>query len=245
MKSDLSWWQICVIAIVVGFSCILLPVLALKDQLQLPSPPSVREVIDIIAVFVSWPVAVVAVAYRFMNKFQATLDAYLRNIGLMKLPGGFEIQSNQRTPFEVTSSESEKNLVLTPEEQSNINLFITELEQSASLTETAKRDLEQQLDGMASIAIEWKFRFLHQFLVFSTRRVLHWFSQVQPQTRDGYFAIWASVILDEEQRSIILELLLHFGLLIDKDGLIQITDHGFSFLQFVGIIPQTPIAKLG
>ena len=233
MKFSYSWWQTSFVIFVAGVSFVVLPELAGKGLLSLPNTPTVREIIDFIAIFISWPAAAVFIAYYFLNKFHSALDTYLRSIGLLKLPGGVEIQTLQKENIESNQPDENQNFVLTPEDQASIKAFISSLVETANLSEGAKSSLEEQFDEMSHIAIQWKFRFLDQFFVFNTRRVLHWFSRVQPQPRDGYLTIWETSIPDVDQRQLILNLLLHFGLLIEKNGLFQITDHGYSFLQFI------------
>lgn len=223
--------------VVAGVSLFVLPILAWNGLL--PKSLSFRDLIDTLKLFVSWPVAVVAVAYGFMGKFHSALDSYLRSIGLMKLPGGVEIQTDQRASNEAKPSESPANLVLTPEQEDQLNKIMSSLE-SANLSVEEKNVLEQKFDDMARIAMHWKFSFLNQFFVQNTRNVLHWFSYVQPQSRANYSTLWQSAIPDEEQRQLILNTLLHFGLLTELDGLIRITEQGYSFLQFIGMIPPTP-----
>lgn len=63
--------------------------------------------------------------------------------------------------------------------------------------------------------------------------------------RESYFTIWQSTIADDEQRSVILNILIFYGFLLEADGLLHITDHGYSFLQFIELIPPTPKVSLG
>lgn len=234
-----NWWSISIILIVFGLFCIVIPIEAWKGNV------SINIIVDIVSIFISWPVAVLVIGLLFILRFQSAIDFYLRNIGLMKLPGGVEIQSQQSTNDTTSNSESQKNLVLTPEQQKNIEDFIVDLEGKQKLSEEERRALSQRLDEMSHIAIEWKFRYLNMFLVLNTKNVLHWFSNNSPQTRESYNTLWHSIINDEEQRSIILDVLIFYGLLLEANGFINITDHGYSFLQFIGLIPPTPKVSVG
>ena len=233
------WWSISIIIVVFGVFCIVIPIAVWKGNVD------TKSVIDIVSIIISWPVAISLIGLLFIFRFQSAIDYYLRNIGSMKLPGGVEIQSQQSTKETDPSQKSQENLVLTPEQQKNIEEFIAELESKEKLTVEEKSLLSQQLDYMSHIAIEWKFRFLDLFFVLNTKRILHWFSDNSPQTRETYSTIWQSAITDNEQRSIILNLLIFYGFLLETNGFLEITDHGYSFLQFIGLIPPTPKVSIG
>ena len=233
------WWSISIIIIVFGLFCIVIPITAWNGKLD------TKSVIEIVSIVVSWPVAICLIGLLFIFRFQSAIDAYLRNIGLMKLPGGFEIQSQQSIKSDSSVKGSADNLVLTPEQQKNIEDFIGDLESKQKLTEEEKGLLSHHLDYVSHIAIEWKFRFLDLFFVYNTKRVLHWFSANSPQTKDSYFTIWQQTISNNEQRTTILNILIQYGFLLKADGLFHITDHGYSFLQFIDLIPPTPKATIG
>lgn len=161
------WWSISIIIIVFGLFCIVVPIAAWRGNID------TKTVIDILSIIISWPVAISLIGLLFIFRFQSAINYYLRNISSMKLPGGVEIQSQQSTKTTTPGSESQKHLVLTPEQQKNIEEFIADLESKQKLTADDKNLLSQQLDDMSYIAIEWKFRFLNLFFVFNTKRILH------------------------------------------------------------------------
>lgn len=234
-----NWWSVSIIIIVFGLFFIVIPIEAWKGNVN------VKTVLDIVSIIFSWPVAISIICLLFILRFQSAIDFYLRNICSMKLPGGVEIQSQQSTSDSTNRPEPKDALVLTPEQQKNIEEFIADLESKKALTEDEKKILSDRLDQMSHIAIEWKFRYLNMFLVYQTKNVLHWYSNNSPQTRDSFNAIWRTTITEEEQRSIILNILTFNGLLIEDGGFLQITDHGYSFLQFIGLIPPTPKVSNG
>lgn len=242
-NTKFTWWQWLAIVAGTGLSLGVLPILAYRGRFDGFTGPTAREIIDAASVVVSWPVAAALIAFRFMARFHAALEAYLRNIGRIKLPGGVELQSAQSpsTP-DAEPRIPPGSLVLSADEQAQVAGFISNLERDRNLSVEQKAAVEQQVEWISGVAIEWKFRFLSHFFVERTRHVLYWFSTASPQTKASYHALWTPVIVEEEQRTIILDLLLHFGLVTEADGVLRIAQHGYSFLQFIGLVPPTPTA---
>lgn len=239
MRKKNNWWGISSGLIVFGIFCIVLPIEAWKGNLE------AKLIFDFAIILISWPVSFLIIALLFIYKFQPSIDIYLRNISHMKLPGGVEINTQKSKPESKIETEHSDHLVLTPEQQETINEIILDLEDQQQLTQEKKELLEKQLDQMSYVAIEWKFSYLNEFFAVSTKRVLNWFSTASPQTRDYYYTFWQPIITDSEQLEIILAVLINYGFLIEEGGVLRITDHGYSFLQFIGLIPPTPTATIG
>lgn len=239
MNSRYLWWQTCAITLAVGAS-VAVPILAARGQLDFQLSPTFAEVVQVASLVVSWPVAVALIALRFMARFGGAIDTYLRGLGRIKLPGGVELQSSQAASSAEASGPVPGSLVLSPEQQEEIRTAIHEVEQQRSLSDEQRAALQQELTQMADIAIQWKFNYLNLFFVPSTKNVLLWFSNALPQSRASYDATWSTVISDQNQRDVILSVLLQYGLLCESNALVRIAPHGYSFLQFVGMIPPTP-----
>ena len=236
-----SWWQIAIVITIAGVMLLLVPILAWRGQFDVFSSPSFKDFVSLLAVLISWPAAVVLIALLFMKKFTGSIDTYLRSIGKIKLPGGVELQSNQGTADDGEGIPPGA-LVLSHEQQQQIAESIRDLEQQRNLSAEERAAIQRDFEQMAGFVIDWKFRFLNLFLVDNSKNVLHWFSANPPQTRASYDALWNAVIPDQNERCAILDALLHMGLLREQDGVVRIDPHGYSFLQFIGVIPQPPAA---
>lgn len=239
MGSRYSWWQICLIAFTLCAASVI-PILALRGQFDLRSSPAFSDWVAVASVVVSWPVAIALISLRFMSKFGAAIDSYLRGLGRIKLPGGVELQSSQSSATPESGDIAPDNLVLSPEDQAQIRAAIQDIEQQRDLSVEQRASLEQDFKQMADIAIQWKFQYLSLFFVPITKNVLLWFSKSAPQTRASYESTWSLPIPDQAQRDTILNVLLHNTMINEIDGVLRATPHGYSFLQFVGLIPPTP-----
>lgn len=239
MAARYSWWQVCLVALTLGVAAAI-PVLALRGQLDFRLSPTFADFVAAASVLVSWPIAVVLIALRFMSQFGAAIDSYLKGLGRIKLPGGVELQSSQSSATPEPGDIAPDNLVLSPADQAQIRAAIQEIEQQRDLSVEQRASLEQDFKQMADLAIQWKFQYLSLFFVPTTKNVLLWFCNSAPQTRASYEATWSPLIPDQSQRETILHVLLHNTMIIEADGILRATPHGYSFLQFIGLIPQTP-----
>lgn len=241
MSSRYSWWQVCLVALAIGASSAV-PVLAARGQLDFRASPTFSDFVQAASVLVSWPVAITLITLRFMARFSGAIDSYLRGLGHIKLPGGVELQSSQAASATEPNDPNPGSLVLSPQQQDEIRNAIQDIEQQRQLSDEQRATVEQEFKQMADLAIQWKFNYLNLFFVPSTKNVLHWFSNTSPQSRATYETTWSSIITDQAQREVILNVLLHYGFVTESDGLIRIAPHGYSFLQFIGMIPPTPPA---
>lgn len=146
---------------------------------------------------------------------------------------------------EIKMAETERQAILDYSSE-----LVTELE--TEKTEQGKRvqDLEEELkkvtnerdeirnlstqiiDSCERSADFWKFEYLSLFLVPNTQRVLKWFRDI-PEFGIGissFHNLWKPFILDENQRNVILEILLYFDLLKVEGGYYKITETGKQFL---------------
>ena len=243
MSSRYAWWQVCAIFLVLGLAVLTIPILAFRGQLLFAPSATFDDFIRIAAVVVSWPVAASIIALRFMGRFSSAIESYLKGLGHVKLPGGIELQSVQApSGSETTSNDPPDALVLSLEQQNQIRTTIQEIEQQRDNSDARRTAIEQEFNLMANTSIQWKFQYLSLLFVPTTKNVLYWFSTAPPQTRASYDTAWTTTIPDPSQREIVLNILLQYSMLKESDGVIRIDPHGYSFLQFIGMIPPAPAA---
>jgi hypothetical protein len=183
---------------------------------------SVSDFIKLLTIIFSLPTAILIITLSFFSRFHDAIESLLKNIGSMKLPGGFEFQRQNPTP---------------PIVKGEIKV-LPEISESKKLP-----DNEKQHSELVNSVRYWKFSYLNQFFVLQTKNVLSWFSRSTPQTRQAYDIIWTPYIPDQNQRNLILSVLLQNGMVSEKDGSIRITEEGLSFLQFIGSITTMPSSQ--
>lgn len=208
-------------------------------------------VIELLKIFVSWPFVILILGLAFGITFRAELAQFIKAVGTIKLPGGAEILTNQTPPPKSETPEKKsppepdpKVLTLNEEQQQIIREHIKSLTKQAT---DAKQEKENILEVATTLLAEkerdaryWWFMYLSFFLVSTTQNVLRWFAaQALPPTKEYYNEVWKTVVQDSKQREIILMVLFHHGLLEIKGHLIQVTQNGRDFINFVGSAVQT------
>ena len=181
---------------------------------------SVSDFIKLLTVIFSLPTVTLIITLYFFTRFHDAIESLLKNISSMKVPGGFEFQRQNQVPPTVVEGE-------------NKELF--KIQENKKLPDNEKR----YSDLLSSVKY-WRFSYLNQFFVQETKNVLLWFSRSTPLTRQSFDIIWTPYILDQNQRNLILSVLLQNNMVSEKDGLIKISEEGLSFLQFIGQIPPMP-----
>ncbi|RIK72865.1 hypothetical protein DCC62_18690 [candidate division KSB1 bacterium] len=241
MKTKFTWahwaqWFSLIAAI--GLFLGVFPILAYRGRLDAFTSITAQGVIDVLKIMASWPVAVALIAFRFMSRFHDALNTYLSNIRLVKLPGGIQLESPQN-PLAAESG-TRDSLTLSAADLDRLKEGISELERAYNLSVDQKDAIKKRLDLISETANQWKFRYFNEFFVERTKFVLYWFSMAPPQSRASFHAHWARLNVDEQQRTIILNLLMQSGFVTEVGGVLRITQHGHSFLQFIGFIPPIP-----
>lgn len=193
------------------------------------------------SLFVSWPVAILIIALVVSSRFQASIDIFLRNISAVSFPGGnIQLQTQVAGSGDAKKGEPRDAIRLTKEQSEEIAKFINELRGDLELASKEKRDLVQEVISALRQSYEWKFAYLNVFYVSNTKNVLLWFSRSSPQTKQLYHQHWQLSIPDMDQRNIMLDVLVQYGML-QSDGInYQITSQGYAFLQYIGLIPPAP-----
>jgi hypothetical protein len=198
----------------------------------------------VLTVLFSWPVAFLIVALIFFSMFRDGVDFFLRNISSanMKFPGGVEIQAQLKAPGVSDSSAEESKVAPAPEQQQQVNELIGEIETKEELSAQARQQIEQSYQQAVNAAWFWKYQYLSLYFVSNTKQVLFWFSQraTPAITRQEFHSAWTSFIPSQEQRDLILDVLIQQEMLAVNGVSLQITGAGYSFLQFIGLIPYAP-----
>ena len=233
MKLKENLGSLAILIIVFGFFCVCLPIVLWKYT------PDLSAYLKVASIVVSWPTAVVFVAILLTMRFHDALDYFLRNCSV-KLPGGTEIQSQQKTANTAKEDQLPPGCaILTREQQQNLDQFIRDIRQQAQLNAADAGLLNQELTKAYDLAINWKFNYLNLFLVQMTKEILFWFSQqTASMSRANYHNVWQMWIPDVTQRDTILNVLLEFGMLQASGDQLSATPHGRGFLAFIGRLPM-------
>ena len=223
-----------VIVLCFGLFCIVLPIVVyIADT-------GSELVSHLLTVFISWPVAAVVIALLVLKRFGASLEAYLRNVAIMKLPGGIELQRQAATGNVASAHGPEGSITLSKDQQEELRQFL-QLGWQEAEEQTAQREaLEERWKEATVDVLKWKFHYLQSIYVPRTKQVLQWFAQSRVDSNDHFHSLWAPFIPDAKERGTILDVLLDYGMLKhDKTG-ITISLEGYTFLQFTGSIPTPP-----
>lgn len=230
------YWEIVLGIIAFGLFCISLPFLIYKGSVN------IDIFVRLASLLISWPVAIIVLALVILSRFRASIDFFLRNIRAVNFPGGnVQVQSQPSGTGDAKEEDPGDAIQLTHEQSEELSKFISELQQNLNLASKEKGDLEKQVIHAYRQAYEWKFAYLNSFYVLNTKNVLSWFSRFSPQTKQSFNQCWQQTIPDNDERNVILDVLVQYGML-QSDGIsYQITTQGYHFLQYIGYIPYTPI----
>ncbi len=106
------------------------------------------------------------------------------------------------------------------------------------------RDLAKQYALQVREAEGWKFQFLSQFLVYSSKNVLNWFAGLgAPATLVDYGQVWRYSIPDQNQRLTIVDVLRTYGLLDFEPLGLRITDEGRRALEYFRTNELVPFSQ--
>ena len=229
------YWEIVLGIIAFGLFCISLPVLIHKGYINIDT------FVRLASLLISWPVAIMVIALVVLSRFRASIDFFLRNIRAVNFPGGnVQVQSQPSGTGDAKEEDPGDTIQLSQEQSEELSKFISELQQNLNLASKEKGDLEQQVIHAYRQAYEWKFAYLNTFYVLNTKNVLSWFSRFSPQTKQFFNQYWQQTIPDNDERNVILDVLVQYGML-QSDGInYQITTQGYHFLQYIGYIPSAP-----
>lgn len=199
-----------------------------------------NHIVEIIKA-VAWPVTVLTLFLIFFSKFRGAFDYFLRNIRTLNFPGGsVETQDASKGSGESPKEDKEGVITLTKEQTGYLETYIKNLQEEHSLVSQQTQNLQAELANAYIYTYAWKFEYLKLFYVPKTKNVLLWLSKNSPQTRDNYNKSWQFLIPSVLERNVIPDVLLQYGM-IESDGInLSITVRGYSFLQYIGLIPYHP-----
>ena len=196
---------------------------------------TVDEFIKITSLFVSWPVAVTIITLVFFLRFRESIDHFLRHLRSVTFPGGSVETQPKPTSSEKVSPELTAGTAFVQ--------WIKELQLREQNVSQTNEQLKEQLTEVSRRSYQWKFDFLNQFLVLTTKKVLHWFAKnldAYSISRDSFHQLWQQQIPDTQQRDIIIGVLLGYNMLLNDEMSLKITREGYIFLQYIGFIPYVP-----
>ena len=193
---------------------------------------------------VAWPVTVLTLFLIFFSKFKDAFDYFLRNIRTLNFPGGsVETQDASKSSGESPKEDKKGVITLTKEQTGYLETYIKNLQEEHSLANQQTQNLQAELANAYIYTYAWKFEYLKLFYVPKTKNVLLWLANNSPQTRESYNKSWQFFIPLSTERNVIIDVLLQYGM-IESDGLnLKIASQGYSFLQYIGLIPYPPNNK--
>lgn len=206
------------------------------------NPSHGQVLVEVLQILVSWPMAIGLLGFSAGVAFRSELSGFLKRLGTIRLPGGTEISSAPLQPEPESESPIQKagnTITLTRDQADAIRGVVQELYDKVQCSE---RELQAVRNAAFSLlekkeleAAYWKFEFLSVFLVPATQLVLRWFAS-HPRgsvTKEYYDGFWKVFITDSNQRDTILSVLLFYGLLMQEDHTLRISDVGMQFLAFL------------
>lgn len=217
--------------------------LFLLGAVVLRSPDHVQVTIELLKVIIAWPPIFLFLALLFMRRYPTEIRSFLSRaikVGPLEAQQLPPVKPSEPEPKELTEGASpsvgeakangEREARSTP---GTVSPGSGQQPQEAQAQEsetlpvprTLLRYLAQDREG-------WKFQFLNQFLVHSTKSVLAWFAERPSATLEEYDRTWRFSIPEPEQRSRVVDALVQYGLLkFGEDGL-EITDEGRRALDY-------------
>lgn len=233
VKDRAAWWQDCLIILALGIAIAILfsgLTLAVRGNFSECAIPSFREIIDLLAVFLSWPLAVLILGMVFMHRFRGPIAEYLQRLEDAELPGGIKLGAKQKAVAAASLPEPEK----VDQVIDQVNVAAAEpADDQASLLHAARAE-----------ATYWRFSFLANFFVPNTKNVLQTFAANGRTTRLQYDSFWVRVIPDQIERQAILNALVSYNMIAEEGESIVVTDNGRAFLEFISrpFMPRPPAA---
>ena len=214
------------------------------------SPSREHTFIEVLRILISWPVAILVIAFAAGAVFRSEISRLLERLGSLQFPGGkaeFQQQAvgPEPTSGQQTKTEPSANLI-TPEQKQDLDKRLEDVQRKAA---DEKKNLSvlylELLARKQAEANHWFFEHLSVFLVPSTQSVLRWFTQPLlgiPLARQSYHQTWSRYISDSTQRETILSVLLQYRLLQEAPlGLLSITPLGQQFLAHMSAkLPKPP-----
>lgn len=193
---------------------------------------------------IAWPAAILTIVLFFFFKFRGAFDFFLRNIRKVHFPGGSVETQNTFTNSGEAPKENREGIITPTKEQTEyLEEYIKKIRDERNIINEEKQDLQKELANVEFYMFAWKFEYLELFYVSHTKRVLLWFANNSPQTKENYYKAWQFLVPLPTERNTIIEVLVRYDML-ERDGVnIRITEQGYSFLQYIGYVPCAPGQK--
>lgn len=178
-------------------------------------------ILEYLRVFVSWPVAVVAIAALFRAAIERLIDRIRSVRGV-----GVDIQAPQ----------------LPERPAQDVNPPPPALPAGLALTPQQHQQLIQVFQAERAAARIWEYRYLNYFLARSSQVVLNWLSSLPQGTTsvDAFEATWLPLVPDANQRRVILQVLQGHHLVQIDGPAISITEKGLEYIQWRGPLTGPP-----
>jgi hypothetical protein len=186
--------------------------------------------LDYIKVVLSWPVAILILGLILFTRFHDAVDSLIRNVKSVKLPGGSKIQTWAAPAVGAGTTPPREGRTITG------SATATGRGTATAKAEVIKAGASSGAEALSD-ELRWKFSYLANFFVPNTKRVLLWFHEKGELDRVDYHAFWSSLIPGLDQATVILGVLLQYGMLKDERGTLRMTDEGSKFLHFIGFSP--------
>ena len=217
----------------IGISVIPLSLLIYKEVIQ------IDDYLEILALIMSWPIITLIITILIFTRFHGSIDFFLRNIREVSITrGNMQVQSKSiKTTDDVSNG---KSTPINKEQKEQIDNLIKDMQKDITTANKERDEIEKLFLQAYEDSVYWEFNYLNIFFVDITKQVLLWFSHSSPQTKKIFDQLWQTLINDESQRNVILEVLVQYNMLQSDSINYSITKRGYTFLQFIGRIPYSP-----
>jgi len=179
---------------------------------------TLENVIELLKVILTWPVASVIIVWKFYKPLSKWID----NLIISGEHGGthFTLQSVREEGASIAKKMPNIENPETP----------MSTEQPAHGDDNS---VHTQAENWRSIAYIWEYRYLNYYLVHNTKKVLYWFSTREfPINYTSYNAYWMTRIPDIRQRETILNVLQNHYLILRDGDTYSISPKGLEYIQF-------------
>jgi len=167
------------------------------------------------------------VALTCVIMFRGDIRALMKRIAKIKIAGG-ELETTQQA--RVLAEPSAEHLSVT-----------TPAQVMGGQSVQAEVPTAELLRAERTRAYVWEYRYLNHFLVRASQIVLDWFAgSAQPISESLYHTWWTPHIPDPQERDAILLALSSHYLIVNNNGLLQISEKGNEYVGWRGELPTLP-----
>jgi len=240
------WLAIVFTILIAGF--VLLVTLAAKQSLS-----GGQQLVEILEVLVSWPIAILILALAFGIRFQQQIASFLEKIATflgeatwIRFGGrGFWTEAQRQVPSKALTEEDKKLIELTAEQYASVVKDAEQLQKELqSVVNQQIREEVGEHEAMLDTAVRmyyeellkeslfWEFEYLSLFLAPATKYLLRCISnRLSPLANYLLSPEIRHQISDPTQNQTMHQVLLDHGLIKQENGDFRITDKGKQFLK--------------